>query len=101
MYTLLECLAIAGLVLGLGAGLFIAASLIVLVEAGVRTVATRTQRSAPRETTGLDEKLDTSPPSPGGQPWRLNVDLTATGSQVSKIFLKSRIHGGHHADPDC
>jgi hypothetical protein len=61
MYTLLECLAIAGLVLGLGAGLFIAVSLIVLVEAGVRAVATRTHRLAPRDTAGLDEKLDTSP----------------------------------------
>ena len=59
MYTLLECLAIAGLVLGLGAGLFIAVSLIVLVEAGVRAVATRTHRLAPRDTAGLDEKLDT------------------------------------------
>jgi hypothetical protein len=61
MYTLLEYLAIAGLVLGLGAGLFIAVSLIVLVEAGVRAVATRTHRWARRKTAGLDEKLDTSP----------------------------------------
>ncbi|MGA2986180.1 MAG: hypothetical protein ABSG32_20435 [Terriglobia bacterium] len=61
MYTLLECLAIAGLVLGLGAGLFIAVSLLVLVEAGVRAVAMRTHRLAARETAGLGEKLDISP----------------------------------------
>ena len=61
MYTLLECLALAGLVLVLGAALFLAVSLFVLVEAGVRAVATRTHRLAPRDTAGLDEKLDTSP----------------------------------------
>ena len=61
MYTLLECLALAGLVLVLGAALFLAVSLFVLVEAGVRAVATRSRPLASRNTTEVGEKLEASP----------------------------------------
>jgi hypothetical protein len=61
MYTLLECLAIAGLVLVLGAGLFLALTLVVLVKAGVRAVAMKSRPLASRATTGLGEKPDTTP----------------------------------------
>ena len=63
MYTLLECLAIAGLVLVLGAGLFLAIALVVLVKAGVRAVSTWLRPGASRATTWLHEKLDTSRPA--------------------------------------
>lgn len=61
MYTLLECLTIAGIVLVLGGVLFIAASLFVLVQAGVRWVATLSRRLATRESAVLREKLESSP----------------------------------------
>jgi len=58
MYTLLECLAIAGLVLVLGAGLFLAITLVVLVKAGVRAVGAGSRPWASRATTGFREELD-------------------------------------------
>ena len=61
MYTFLECLAIAGLVLVLGAGLFLAIALVVLVKAGVRAVGTWSRPWTSRATTWLREKLDTYP----------------------------------------
>lgn len=61
MYSLLECLAVAGLALVLCAGLFLTVALFVLAEAGVRAVVRRSRRLASRETAGLGENLETSP----------------------------------------
>ncbi len=61
MYTFLECLAIAGFVLALGAGIFLTAALFVVAEAGVRTIIKRSRRLAASETAGLREKLEASP----------------------------------------
>ena len=61
MYEVLECLAMAGLVLVLGVGLFLAVTLAVLVKVGARAVGTRWRTRTSLTTTGLREELDTTP----------------------------------------
>jgi hypothetical protein len=61
MYTLLECLTIAGFVLVIGAGAFLAVAVVMLLKAGVRFVVTELQALASRAHTELHQKSDASP----------------------------------------
>lgn len=61
MYTLLECFVVLGLVLILSVAIFLAVTLVVLVDAGVRAVVTRPRPLAPPAATKFREKLEASP----------------------------------------
>jgi hypothetical protein len=61
MYTLLECFVILGLVLVLSVAIFLAVTLVVLVDAGVRAVVTRPRPLASPAATKLRERLEASP----------------------------------------
>jgi hypothetical protein len=61
MYTLLECFVILGLVLVLGAAIFLAVTLVVLIDAGVKAVVTRPRPLASPAAIKLRENLEASP----------------------------------------
>jgi len=100
MYTLVECLAIAGIVVILGAALFLVFSVFVFAEAGVRAVARRVQWLASRKGAGPGADL-------AHRLWPqlpvmvMESEFEGQGDAARQIFPKSGIHGAHHADPDC
>jgi hypothetical protein len=61
MYTLVECFIIAGFTVFVGAGLFLAVAMVVLLKAGVRVVVEKSLPLATHASTDLRKKLDTSP----------------------------------------
>jgi len=61
MYTLLECFIIAGFTCFVGAGLFLAVAMVMLLKAGVRVVITKSLPVAARASMELGKKLDASP----------------------------------------